>query len=433
MVNNYKIRLKKIGQLFLLLALFLPLTVQSNLIDDLSRKIQEHEAKRIELERQAQEYERIINQKQQEIKSLNNQIAIYNARINKIQAEINITQDEIAQTELEILKLGYDIKDAQTEIGKNKNGLAEIIQSIAEFDQASQLEIILKSDDFSEYFNQMAYLDNLQYSVRQKIIELKELKENLYQNKEEQEDKKQKLENLQKQLESQQYSLAEQRNSQRSLLNYTAGQEEKYQQMLAQIEEQKKEILGNINSLIQQRAAELARLKESQQKPPSQYWASTNWFYRQNDSRWGNTTIGLSNSKLSDYGCAISSVAMVFSYHGEIITPPQLAKESIYYSNLIIWPARWGSLQKVVGTYRTPADWFRIDRELGAGYPVIVRIQADGYSGAHYVVIHHKTDDGRYVVHDPLFGANIYLSSSRAYIGKLYDTTTSINQMIIYH
>ncbi len=423
----------KLCQLFFLFILILPLAAQGSLVDELNRKIQEHEAKRIELEKQAQEYQRVINQKQQEIKSLSNQIDIYNARINKIQAEINISEDQISQTELEIIRLEYGISDAEENIDKNKNGLAAIIQSIAEFDQASQLEIMLKSDDFSEYFNQMAYLDNLQYSVRQKIVELKELKEYLHQNKNDQEEKKQQLEDLQNQLENQKYSLAEQRNSQRNLLNYTAGQEEKYQQMLAKIESQKREILGNINGLIQQRAAELARLKDLQERPSSQYWASTNWFYRQNDSRWGSVNIGLSNSKLSDYGCAISSVAMVFTYHGEVINPAQLAKEPIYYSSLIIWPDRWGSLRKVVGTYRTPADWVRIGRELGGGYPVIVRIQADGYSGAHYVVIHHKTDDGRYVVHDPLFGANIYLSSSRAYIGKLYDTTTSINQMIVYH
>ncbi len=418
---------------FIFLLLIIPLITQGNLIDDLNRKIQEHEAQKIELEKQAQEYQRVINQKQSEINTLNNQIAIYNARINKIQVEINLTQDQIDQTELEIIRLEYGIEDAQEDIDKNRDNLAVIIQSIAEFDQTSQLEMMLQSDDFSEYFNQIAYLDNLQYSVKEKVVELKKLKQGLHINKQEQEEKKEQLKSLEEQLAGQKYSLAAQRNSQKTLLNRTKGQENRYQQMLAEIEAQKKEILGDINGLMQRRAAELARLKEMQQKPPSQYWASENWFYRQDDSRWGNDRIGMSNSKLKDYGCAISSVAMVFTYHGETINPAQLAREPIYYSSLIIWPSQWESLQKVLATYRTAADWFRIDREVGAGYPVIVRIQADGYSGAHYVVIHHKTNDGRYVVHDPLFGSNIYLSSSRAYIGKLYDTTTSINQMIVYH
>ncbi len=416
--------------IFLLLA---PIAVQGDFIDDLNRQIQEYQAKKTELEKKAQQYQNEIEQKQQEIKSLNSQIAIYNARINKIQVEINITQDQITQTELEIIGLEYGIEDAQTDIGQNKENLAVIIQSIAEFDQTSQLEIILKSDDFSEYFNQVAYLDNLQYSVKQRVVELKKLKNTLHDNKQEQEAKKEQLEALKSQLAGQQSSLAVQRNSQKSLLNHTKGQEDKYQQMLAEIERQKSEILGDINSLMQRRADELARLKRVQEKPLAQYWASTDWFYRQDDPRWAKTTIGFSGSQMEDYGCAISSVAMVFTYHGAGITPGELAKESIYYYNLIIWPDRWGSLQKVLGTYRTPADWFRIDREIGAGYPVIVRIQADGYSGAHYVVVHHKTDDGRYVVHDPLFGSNIYLSSSRAYIGGLYQTTTSINQMIVYH
>jgi hypothetical protein len=37
------------------------------------------------------------------------------------------------------------------------------------------------------------------------------------------------------------------------------------------------------------------------------------------------------------------------------------------------------------------------------------------------------------VVHDPLFGDNIYLESTQVYISNLYETTTSLDQMIIYH
>jgi peptidoglycan hydrolase CwlO-like protein len=425
----------KIYQIILIIFLILPLISQGSLIDELDRQIQEQEAKRAELERQAQEYQAIINQKRGEIKSLSNQIAIFNARINKLQIEINITEDDIEQTKLEILQLEYGIDQTKGDINGQKDNLAKIIQTIAEFDQTSQMEMILASEDFSDFFSQITYLDNLQNGVKEKVDRLKALKQKLNSDKETKEEKKERLEGFKKQLTKQQWSLASQRKSKENLLKYTRGEESKYQQMLANIEAQKKSLLGDINRLRQQKAAELARLKELQEKPPAQYWASTNWYYQQHDSRWAKTTIGISDSRIEDYGCAVTAVAMILSYYGTRITPGQLAKEAIFAGDLIYWPTRWESVRctNCPPPHTSSFDWFRLDRELGAGYPVIVFVRANGRGAGHYVVIHHKTADGRYVVHDPLFGDNIYLESTQVYISNLYETTTSLDQMVIYH
>jgi peptidoglycan hydrolase CwlO-like protein len=421
--------------LIVLIILILPLVSQGSLIDDLNQQIKETESKRSELERQAQEYQQMINQKQGEIKSLKNQIYIFNARINKLQVEINITEDDIVQTRLEILQLEYGIDQTGDDITEQKDNLAKIIQTIAEYDQTSQVEIILASDDFSDFFNQIFYLENLQNGVKEKVDNLKLLKEKLNQDKESKEEKKKRLEGLKDQITQQKWSLASQRKSKEALLNYTRGEESEYQQMLANIEAQKKSLLGDINRLRQQKAAELARLKELQEKPPSQYWASLNWYYKQDDPRWAKTTIGISDSELEDYGCAITSVAMILTHHGAGMTPGQLAKESIFAWDLIYWPRKWGGIycMNCPPPHVSSFDWFRLDREIGAGYPVIVFVKANGRGAGHYVIIHHKTGDGRYVVHDPLFGANIYLDSTRVYISNLYETTTSLDQMIIYH
>lgn len=425
----------RIYKIILTAFLIFPLISNGGLIDDINQQIVEQEVKRAELEKQAQEYQEVIDQKQGEIKSLNNQVAIFNARINKLQVEINITEDDIAQTKLRILSLEYGIEQAEEDIFEQKGNLGKIIQVIAEFDQTSQVEMILASEDFSDFFNQLTYLDNLQNGVKEKVDNLKFLKQTLSQDKESKEEKKEHLEELKQQLDSQKWSLAGQRNSKEDLLRYTRGEESEYQQLLANIEAQKRSLLGDINRLRQQKAVELARLKELQEKPPSEYWASLNWYYRQDDSRWAKTTIGISNSELEDYGCAITSVAMILKYHGVDITPKQLAKESIFSWDLIYWPRKWGSVQcmNCPPPHVSSFDWFRLDRELGAGYPVIVFVKAVGRGAGHYIIIHHKTEDGRYVVHDPLFGANIYLESTQVYISNLYETTTILDQMIIYH
>lgn len=415
--------------------IFLPLIAQGDLVDDLNQQISSQESRRAELERQAAEYQAVINQKKGDIKSLNNQVAIFNAQINKLQIEINITEEDIDQTKLEVLQLEYGIDQTQEDIDSQKDNLGKIIQVLAEFDQTSEMEMILASEDFSDFFNQMTYLDNLQNRVKEKVDNLKLLKQKLSDNKETEEQKKERLEEFRQQLTNQQWSLASQRNSKESLLKRTRGEEGEYQRLLANIEAQKKSLLGDINRLRQQKAAELARLKELQEKPPSRYWASLNWYYSQDDPRWAQITIGISNSKMEDYGCAVTDVAMIFTYHNDTVTPGQLAKASIFAWDLIYWPTKWNNIRcaNCPPPHTSPFDWFKLDKELGAGYPVIVFIRAVGRGAGHYVVIHHKTNDGRYVVHDPLFGANIYLESTQVYISNLYNTTTELDQMIIYH
>lgn len=418
----------------MLMLFLIPLIVNGGLVEDLSREIQDQESKRIELEKKAAEYQKIVTLKKGEINSLKDQIYVFNAEIGKFRIDIDITEGRIEQTNAEITQLEYGLEQTKNDINRQKENLSQIIQNIAEYDNTNDLEIILQSEDFSDFFDQLNYLENLQDSVQQKVENLKLLRKKLTLDKEEKEDKRKQLENLKSELAEQKYTLDSQKNQKESLLSKTKGEEGRYQDMLSNIEEQKKSLLGDINRLRQQKAAELARLKELQEKPPKEYWASTNWYYSQDNPQWGKTTIGFSRSLMEDYGCAISSVAMVLTKQGSPINPGQLAKEKIFYYDLIVWPRSWGSIQCVncPPPHTSVFDWFKLDRELGAGNPVIVFVRAIGRNAGHYVVIHHKTGDGRYVVHDPLFGDNIYLDSTQVYLSNLYNTTTKLDQMIIY-
>jgi len=101
------------------------------------------------------------------------------------------------------------------------------------------MEMILASEDLSDFFNQINYLDNLQNGVKEKVDNLKLLKDKLSNNKESKEEKKERLEGFKDQLTNQKWSLASQRNSKENLLKETRGEEGRYQQLLANIEKQK--------------------------------------------------------------------------------------------------------------------------------------------------------------------------------------------------
>ncbi|MFC1645519.1 C39 family peptidase, partial [Patescibacteria group bacterium] len=153
-----------------------------------------------------------------------------------------------------------------------------------------------------------------------------------------------------------------------------------------------------------------------------------------------NSYIGNSKSKMKDYGCAISCVSMVFSYHGDRINPGSLARKPIFYWDLISWPGGSGvvglsgKVKLVQNTRHSGVSWGTVDKEIGKGNPVIVFVGAKGKAG-HYIVIHGKAKNGKYVVHDPYFGPNLYLDSTMQLLSKLYSVSISeraIDQMILY-
>ncbi|HEB01554.1 MAG TPA: hypothetical protein ENI16_00980, partial [Candidatus Portnoybacteria bacterium] len=354
------------------------------------------------------------------------------SQIEKIEVEIRLIEQKIEQLLLQIQDLELKIGQKEKEIAHQKEILSELIRTIDRYDQESLIEIILKNDNFSEFLNQVEYTEILQGQVREALTTVKDLKTKLEKEQDELEIKKNASEDYKSQLGAQQQTLTASQVSRGVLLNRTRGQESAYQRMLQNIEVQKRSILGDINRLRQTKSKELARLQALQEKPTSGL-ASTSWHFYQTDARWAYTTIGFSNSLMTDYGCAVSAVAMVFKYYGLNIDPGRLAKQPIFYYDLIVWPERWESLDLASSKAHGYVDWNRIDREIRNGYPVIVFIRADGRQGGHYVVIHGIDETGRYVVHDPIWGPNIYLNSTRENIALLYNTTTTIDQVIIYH
>ena len=101
-----------------------------------------------------------------------------------------------------------------------------------------------------------------------------------------------------------------------NLLAQTQGEEARYRQLLAKVEEQKQQLLD-----IDQYFAASGLSADSYAKPDSKYFASTDWYYSQRDSRWGNDNIGNTKTLIKSFGCALTAVAMVFEEHGVSMTP----------------------------------------------------------------------------------------------------------------
>jgi peptidoglycan hydrolase CwlO-like protein len=397
---------------------------------EITNKEQELEA----VENKIEDYQKVIDLKKQQQATLSNQIDIIENEIKKAEEKIVRSDQEMGLVELEIKSLDLKIKEKDISLKYNKKLLSELIQSLYFKSQSNSLELLLKNDSLAGYFLELRNLDLISEKTKDLLTEVNRAKTELQKQKEDRSSKYEKLGRLKDESQMGKVRLEGQQDSKANLLEVTQGEEDKYQELLAKLESQKEMLLGDIEEMSNQNSSELAKVKAGQKKPKTGL-ASTSWYFSQRDPRWADSNIGLSRTKMGQYGCAVTSVSMVLRYHGVKIDPGILAKQRIFSYDLISWPNVWQGVDKdqKIGSSHGNLDWKVVDQEIEKGNPVIVFVGAKGRGGGHYVVIHHKDKKGKYVVHDPYWGANIFLDSTRDFVSAIYGSGTYMDQMIIYH
>jgi peptidoglycan hydrolase CwlO-like protein len=396
------------------------------------QQIQENQAQIDELEKKAESYRQMIEMNQNKETTLQNQIKLMEGQIATLELDIANIQTRIDSTEQDIGTLSSQIEEKQKNIESQKVVLGELLEVYYENDQDTLTEMLLKNSSFSEFMNQTEYISQTGSKVDEVLASITDARNMLENAKRQLESKNEEQKEQRGNIVQKKNSLDGEQTSKEQLLTDTQGQEQKYQDLLSRVEQQKQELLGDIEEQSSQKSSELADVESKLEKPKSGL-ASTSWYFSQRDSRWGNQHIGYSNTLMKSYGCAVTAVAMVFRSHGADINPGTLAQQPIFYHDLIVWPKSWRGVSLVSSTWHGNIEWDVVDREIKNGNPVIVFVKASNRGAGHYVVVHSKDKNGEYVVHDPYWGANIFLKSTRRLVGALYSSPTDVDQMIVYH
>jgi len=158
-------------------------------------------------------------------------------------------------------------------------------------------------------------------------------------------------------------------------------------------------------------------------------------YYSQCNGYWSNTTLGRCNDTVCSKGCAVSAVAMVFSYYGVSVDPGTLdhwLTSHCGYQNYdqdkeiwtcggcqIVWvtAAKYTSQITYEGTFGR--DWDRLQLELDHRHPVILDV------GQHFVVAtgYEQTESGHtYFVNDSGYEAQ-----------TLAEYGNTFRRMFVYH
>ncbi|PJA86632.1 MAG: hypothetical protein CO141_03725 [Candidatus Moranbacteria bacterium CG_4_9_14_3_um_filter_42_9] len=384
-----------------------------------------------DLEKKAQAYQDLIDIKNKQQNTLQKQMEIINLEQSRNQqslaitlTKVNILDEQIADFEKQIV--------AKEALIKYQTALLErLMQLYYEDYQDGVLNIVLLNKNFSDILNQPDFIGQTSGRVKDVLATIREGKKELEIEQNKLSSVKLENEKLKLQLEDKKYDLQSTEIQKGSLLSKTQGEEKKYQALLARVEEQKLELF---NFDASGNAADVLASVGNYPKPDAKYQASTSWYFSQRDPRWGNKTIGNSGTLMKSYGCAVSALSMVFKFYGASIDPGKMAKQNIFSYDLIQWPGSWSpGIQLASSVAHSGVNWSRVDASIKAGHPVIVFIKKTKGGGGHYVVIHNK-DSKDYVVHDPYFGANLYLGTSKALMGAMSPASgTILDQAIIYN
>ncbi len=383
-----------------------------------------------DLEKKAQLYQDIIDLKNKQQNTLSAQLEFIDKEQAATKAGLDKTQEEANALLKQIESLERELADKTKEVDAQKKILSGLMQNYYEYDQQGLLGVVVLDEDMSSLLNQSDYLEQSGVRVKSLLADLQKNRNDILKDYEDLKQKKEELDHKKEYLADKQDDLDTSENQKQSLLTQTQGEEAKYQKLLDRVEKQKGELF-NFSE-----ASNLNEVRSSVSKYPSPKsdLASTSWYFRQDDPRWGDTKIGNSSSLMKDYGCAVTSVSMVFKKHGAGITPGKMAKKDIFSFDLIKWPASWSpSIDLVSSISHGNISWSTVNKQIDKGNPVIVYIRKTNGRGGHYVVVTGK-DKKDYIVHDPYFGPNLYLGTSKALVGKIgADSKVAIDQMIVYN
>ncbi len=348
----------------------------------------------------ASELQQLISQSQGQQKTLNDTINYLNNKMALTQTQIYQKEQELKVLEESINVLSVKIEQKDQDLNKTSmlfhSRLTEAYKRI----YFKPMYLLLGSTGFNDFFESNKYFQVIQNSDSNLLKQLQIAKTDFETQKTIKEEKQKEAERVKAELAKQTATLRAQNLEKQRLLETTKNDERKYQDLLKQAQAQK----AAFGRFVARFGG--ASILSNQTKCDG--WGC---YYNQRDGQWGNQMIGLSDGSMAEYGCLVTSMAIVASHYGKSLTPGQIAASSspFFGTTAYMLQGTWSANGVTMNRTRLGSSLSLIDEELNAGRPVIVGI----YGGPdHFLVIKGK-EGGDYIMHDPFpeGGANIKFTS----------------------
>ena len=208
--------------------------------DELRDKISDKNKDIENLEKEIESYKKDLISIGKQANTLANAVKELELTRKKLIADITVTEDKIDVQNFHIKELSRQIVGKEVKISDNKLVIQEGIQNINELDFSNGIELFLSKKNFFDSWRETESLREFQSKVKDKIGELKDIKQDLEENKKEEEKAKRELESLKSKLADQKKIVEENTRQEKKLLADTKNKESNYKKILANKETLKK-------------------------------------------------------------------------------------------------------------------------------------------------------------------------------------------------
>lgn len=215
----------------------------------LNQQIQDRKNKISALRKQIEAYQSQIKVRQSQRASLENQISLIEDQLEKTKLDIEATQDEIEQLNLEVEQATLEIEDKEENITAQKERIAELVRALYKESQKDYLEILLMNERFSDFFDSIRSLEDVQGGLQKTVLAVQELREQLLVQKASLENNRLRQEKLKEKLVQEKGSMEDQKHGKQTLVVQSVLSQEKYERLLSEARAEQAEINSDIVNL----------------------------------------------------------------------------------------------------------------------------------------------------------------------------------------
>lgn len=208
------------------------LFVSAGPAEDLSYKIQQNSGEIAKLEKEIEQFQKELDSLGKQKASLNTSLLQLDITRKKLEADIAVTNKKIEKTNLKIKSLSSDIGIKSNLIANDTEAIKQGLKNISETEDQTLLESILSNEDFTTVWNDVDSIMSLREKLEEKIIELKQIKGQLEDTRDETVVAKNELLSLKKELADQKKIVEQNTNEKKKLLAKTKNNEALFQKNL---------------------------------------------------------------------------------------------------------------------------------------------------------------------------------------------------------
>ena len=218
----------------------------SGTVDQLSIDIENKEAEIESIRHKIDQYRDKIEAYENQQSTLTNEIAILENRMKKTQLDIEYAEAEIDKVELEIEHTDESIKLAEEDIEEAKEMIEVVLQELYTYDEAGPIELLFGNEVFSEFFDQVQYLETLQSDISSSLEQINALQAKLESDKERQLEQKDRLLTMREELQSTKTRLEHEQSAKDVLLASAEHSEAQFRVLVRELAEERQYIQTEI-------------------------------------------------------------------------------------------------------------------------------------------------------------------------------------------